>query len=101
MNAAESRTHIKFNNSEKEKKYNTDLRSTLFKKEDTHENRATQPVKYNTLTEYRREVRFFAVAFHPLSESSFSPPPPSPYTFAIDFPSSDFLFLPKRPAMHR
>ncbi|GBP91159.1 Adenylate kinase isoenzyme 1 [Eumeta japonica] len=70
-----------------------------------YENEPARPVKYHTLTEYRREVAaYFQFArvpvaqyarYHPTSTS------PSPSSSISQFPSpSNILFLPKRPATH-
>ncbi|GBP49205.1 hypothetical protein EVAR_96512_1 [Eumeta japonica] len=41
-------------------------------------------VRHHTLAEFRREVAVSAIAFHPMSESSGSlPPPPSPHSPAV------------------
>ncbi|GBP21640.1 hypothetical protein EVAR_9825_1 [Eumeta japonica] len=55
------------------------------------ENEPAKPVRYHTLTKYRREIASSAVVFRPISEGSSGP-------FS---PSSDILFLPKRLARHR
>ncbi|GBP17962.1 hypothetical protein EVAR_16904_1 [Eumeta japonica] len=69
---------------------------------------AGRPVRYLTLTEYRREVAASAVAFHPVRVSSGSPLPLSSGMLLLPkrtgssiLTQSNNIFLLKRLAMHQ